>query len=754
MSSSGNIKNLLSKYIDYLNENKLSYCINALDYSSLYPSLIMAYNISPEYLILDEEYKEEIQKKGRDLHKIEFEYKYEDYLQEKKVKYIEAWTVRHDESKEITDFGLYPTILKDLFAQRAELKKDLFIYKKKKEHIESTQTDYLNTTEYKDCLFKLNYSDTKQKAVKVFMNTFYGEMGNKNSPLFMLELAGGVTSAGQANLMLVKNYVEELGCKVYYGDTDSVYLSCAESYYLEKNKEYYTGKINKLQYNTDLVAITFEAIEEIKIKVNKYLCKNNGTKYLKMAYEEILWPCAFLAKKKYYGIAHEHIPNFKPADIFIRGLEVKKRGVSELLRIVCMDIMWKSMDIHNTKTLREIIIEKIKEIFITKWELKDFIQTGLWRPEKKNVTLNDFAQRMKETNKQMPEPGERFNYVIVKKYPYKYDFKGRQIALKKADKMEYLETVIEKNYDIDLKYYFDKQLTGQFARLISYDSEFSEYVMDDDSNQLIYDDNKTLNKCKKYILSLVETHGNNYVDRNKLFKGIYKEVFKKYQDTKYSVVENINNELYSKKYNILFTNYVPTTNNEEDAINLHRFINDNIAKYISKQYNFITMSNTYIKNNKKNMSELMLIYNGKKTSFYNIQQNELKTKYSNNLEIFLKNIIDNKLENIIFNIDNINVINIIQHIRTKYNIDKICGSQEEIDSIYDLIDENELSVDITDVKLYTTISPDLVKKIYNDYISLISIKKLILLHEHIFNNIYINKNSKNGNVDKPYGFKF
>lgn len=976
MSSSSNIKNLLSKYIDYLNENKLSYCINALDYSSLYPSLIMAYNISPEYLILDEEYKEEVQKKGRDLHKIEFEYKYEDYLQEKKVKYIEAWTVRHDESKEITDFGLYPTILKDLFAQRAELKKDLFIYKKKKEHIESTQTDYLNTTEYKDCLFKLNYSDTKQKAVKVFMNTFYGEMGNKNSPLFMLELAGGVTSAGQANLMLVKNYVEELGCKVYYGDsvvgdtpilirinkkelklvnieeylkeyqyetynnskeiididnldiesqeiytekgwtpikklirhyttkklykittnkgsiivtedhsllskdknklspkdcklgtkllhwdninlkslsndiqkfiheskiifvgfkyystsqleiqkvflyltylnynvrliikdslyiieiinkniilddsiisidevenvgkyvydleteshhfaagvgklvvhnTDSVYLSCAESYYLEKNKEYYTGKINKLQYNTDLVAITFEAIEEIKIKVNKYLCKNNGTKYLKMAYEEILWPCAFLAKKKYYGIAHEHIPNFKPADIFIRGLEVKKRGVSELLRIVCMDIMWKSMDIHNTKTLREIIIEKIKEIFITKWELKDFIQTGLWRPEKKNVTLNDFAQRMKETNKQMPEPGERFNYVIVKKYPYKYDFKGRQIALKKADKMEYLETVIEKNYDIDLKYYFDKQLTGQFARLISYDSEFSEYIMDDDNNQLVYDDNKTLNKCKKYILSLVETHGNNYVDRNKLFKGIYKEVFKKYQDSKYSVVENINNELYSKKYNILFTNYVPTTNNEEDAINLHRFINDNIAKYISKQYNFITMSNTYIKNNKKNMSELMLIYNGKKTSFYNLQQVELKSKYSSNLEIFLKNIIDNKLENIIFNIDNINVINIIQHIRTKYNIDKICGSQEEIDSIYDLIDENELSVDITDVKLYTTISPDLVKKIYNDYISLISIKKLILLHEHIFNNIYINKNSKNGNVDKPYGFKF
>jgi len=297
MSSSSNVKNLLSKYIEYLTENNLTYPINGLDYSSLYPSLIMTYNISPEYLILNEELKNKIQKSGRELHKINFEYKYKNYLQEDNIKYIEAWTIRHDESQQITDFGLYPTILKDLFAQRAELKKDLFIYKKKKEHIESTQENYLDTDEYKECIFKLNYSDTKQKAVKVFMNTFYGEMGNKNSPLFMLELAGGVTSAGQANLMLVKNYVEELGCKVYYGDTDSVYLSCAESNYLEKNKEYYTNKIDKLQYNTDIVHITFKAIEDIKIKVNKYLYNDNGTKYLKMAYEEILWPCAFLSKK-------------------------------------------------------------------------------------------------------------------------------------------------------------------------------------------------------------------------------------------------------------------------------------------------------------------------------------------------------------------------------------------------------------------------------------------------------------------------
>ena len=88
-------------------------------------------------------------------------------LGNEKSKDIIAWTVRHNESnKENTMFGLYPSILRDLFKQRAEMKKELAIYKDKKEHIEKYETNYENTKEYKECIFKLNYSDTKQKALK------------------------------------------------------------------------------------------------------------------------------------------------------------------------------------------------------------------------------------------------------------------------------------------------------------------------------------------------------------------------------------------------------------------------------------------------------------------------------------------------------------------------------------------------------------------------------------------------------------
>lgn len=986
--SKNDIKDILNKYIKYLCENPVQYAVSGLDYSSLYPSLIMAYNLSPEYLILDEEYKEELKDKGYNIHNIKFEYNYENYLGEKHSKDIIGWTVRHNEdNKENSMFGLYPTILRDLFKQRAEMKKELAIYKDKKEHIEKYEKNYINNEDYKECLFKLKYCDTKQKALKVFMNTFYGEMGNKNSPLFLLPLAGGVTSAGQYNLLLVKKYVENLGHKVYYGDsvigdtpilirynkqhiklmnikdvcwensttklsesyskyyiykstntdkefikpnlffkhnlevytengwsqikkvirhktnkklyristlnsmvivtedhsllddkgrilkpeecnnntklltweyvdltkfkfdldysleyyltkdyiychsqlkaqyfylyfkqlgynilidlfndnlcastqlyeksyiyrlkithnrifdhniisriefigytndyvydletknhhfaagvgnlvvhnTDSLYISCPDRYYLDLDKEYYTNKINKEEYNTKLVTTTFKAIEDIKIKVNEYLYQNNGTKYLKMSYEEVLYPLAFLSKKKYFGIPHETLPNFKPKDLFIRGLEVKKRGVSELLKIICMDLMWKSMDLNNTKTLRELVNDKLKEIFTKKWELEDFIQTGVWKPEKKNITLNNFVERMKQENKLIPTAGERFSYVIIKRYPYKYDYKGRQIALTKADKMEYLDIVKKYNYDIDLKYYFDNQISGQFARLISYDSEFEIMIHNDETNQYIIDDDKTLNQCKKYILHLVDQYNNTYTDRKDIFKNLYKEVNKQYNLKK--------NKIYNKKFNILLD-----TQCKSDELNIYKMINDNINYYLKNYDNLEHYANLIIKAKFNNPDQLNLIYNKQSKSYYIKQQEYLQNKFNQQLDNLLNIINQNNLNDKLFNIDNSNIINIITHIKNQKKLDNICDNIEVSQDINlnDLIDESDINNNLENSDLYLQIDDNIMNEIYNDYIKLIATKKNKLIHEIIYNKIYDKKFSNSSYIPKPKDFE-
>ena len=978
-SSQNDIKNILKKYIQYLSENPIKYPVSGLDYSSLYPSLIMAYNLSPEYLILDDDYKNQLQEKDYNIHNIKFEYNYENYLGEKHSKDIIGWTVRHNElNKDNTMFGLYPTILRDLFKQRAEMKKELAIYKDKKEHIEKYERDYIDNLEYKECLFKLKYCDTKQKALKVFMNTFYGEMGNKNSPLFQLPLAGGVTSAGQYNLLLIKKYVEDLGHKVYYGDsvigetpilirykkkhielmyikdlcwenstnkigesyskyyiyesngkeyirpnlflkhdievytedgwtkikkvirhktnkklyrittinsiivvtedhsllndkkekikpeecsketklltwdninlsqykfnldypleyylntdyiycytqlkaqtfylyfkqlgfnvlidtfselfqtnciyrlkvikerifdgniiqnieflgysndyvydletsshhfaagignlvvhnTDSLYISCPDSYYLDFDKDYFSNKIDKEEYNTKLVLTTFRAIEDIKVKVNKYLYQNNGTKYLKMSYEEVLYPLAFLSKKKYFGIAHETLPNFKPKDLFIRGLEVKKRGVSELLKIICMDLMWKSMDLNNTKTLRELVNDKIKEIFTKKWGLEDFIQTGVWKPEKKNITLNNFVDRMKQENKLIPTPGERFSYVIIKRYPYKYDYKGRQIPLLKADKMEYLDVVKQYNYDIDLKYYFDNQINGQFARLISYDSEFEIQIIDVETNQYVIDDDKTLNQCKKYITHLVDQFNNTYTDRKDIFKNLYKEVNKQYKLKK--------NEVYNKKFNILLD-----TQCKSDESNIYKMINDNIRYYLQKFDDLEHYANLVIKAKYSDSDRLNMIYNKQNKSYYIKQQEYLQNTFNKQLDYLLNMINQHNLQDKIFNIDNANIINIITHIKNQKKLDDICDSEEvskDID-LNDLVDEKEININLENKDLYLQVDTDILNEIHDNYIKLIATKKNKLIHEIIYNKIYDKKFTNSSYIPKPKEFE-
>ncbi|PKC05012.1 hypothetical protein RhiirA5_378977 [Rhizophagus irregularis] len=83
-----------------------------------------------------------------------------------------------------------------------------------------------------------------------------------------------------------------------------------------------------------MVKITMKVMDDFRNKVNAFLKANNGTSYLKMAYEEVLFPVCFTGKKKYFGIAHEEIVNFKPKKLFTKGINTVKQGQSQLFRFV------------------------------------------------------------------------------------------------------------------------------------------------------------------------------------------------------------------------------------------------------------------------------------------------------------------------------------------------------------------------------------------------------------------------------------
>jgi DNA polymerase elongation subunit (family B) len=185
---------------------------------------------------------------------------------------VRAWTIRHGNKSD--EKGLFPKILERLLNMRNEMKAHLKLIRKKKEYmglvisrmglvntsksfsmvgvIEDVLFSAKNTKraemakildpfinidystfikEYSYICFDYNSLNSKQKAVKLYMNSFYGVTGQSDSPFYKLELAGGVTSAGRENIKLIAEFVKKKGFGIKYGDTDSLYLTCPNSYY-------------------------------------------------------------------------------------------------------------------------------------------------------------------------------------------------------------------------------------------------------------------------------------------------------------------------------------------------------------------------------------------------------------------------------------------------------------------------------------------------------------------------------------------
>jgi len=65
------------------------------------------------------------------------------------------------------------------------------------EHIAERADASDDPTVKRELEFQTTLLNCKQLAIKVFMNTFYGETGNQKSPLFDVLISGGTTTLGQ-----------------------------------------------------------------------------------------------------------------------------------------------------------------------------------------------------------------------------------------------------------------------------------------------------------------------------------------------------------------------------------------------------------------------------------------------------------------------------------------------------------------------------------------------------------------------------
>ena len=310
--------------------------VTGLDFSSLYPSIIRAFNFSPEKFVKDKRLADKLIEEGKDLEHVKF--KYGD-------SYVEGWFIRY---KTKDEEGLYVRVLSTLAILRKKFKN---IYKARKEHCEKLSEQRVSQNMIIEAELSCQAANTKQLGIKIFMNTFY--------PFYLLQLAGGVTSKGRENLVFVSDYCKAQGYKVLYGDTDSVYVACKPELFshlpnILKDK-------NKIKNASERVKLAMDEMSILRDKLNIELKAFNKSNLLSLAYEEVLFPVVFLGKKKYYGFEHMRIPNFDNPSLFKRGIDIVKRGNTNYMMEFGKKLLEESLSFDVKESLYKFHQKKMHE---------------------------------------------------------------------------------------------------------------------------------------------------------------------------------------------------------------------------------------------------------------------------------------------------------------------------------------------------------------------------------------------------------
>ena len=146
------------------------------DFKSMYPSLIIQFNLSPDTLDPNGE--------------------------------ININGVRFTKKKD----GYIPTIIKGLLKARYETK------------------EVMKHTTDKEEYVGLNY---RQRMLKELTNAFYGVFGNVHYRLYNPDIQGAITYVARQLLNFVQDYLQSREYKVLYGDTDSVFFQKHEGESIE-----------------------------------------------------------------------------------------------------------------------------------------------------------------------------------------------------------------------------------------------------------------------------------------------------------------------------------------------------------------------------------------------------------------------------------------------------------------------------------------------------------------------------------------
>lgn len=284
----------------------------SFDLNSLYPNLIIQYNMSPETIVEDEMNPNASVAKclsGEVVNDTEYA--------------MAANGVYFHKDRR----GVLPAIVTAYYGERVDIKNKMLAAKKR---LEKEGKSYAIERD-------INRYENQQMAIKILLNSLYGALGNRFFRYFDMRIAEGITLSGQLSVLKAEKAINEymngvLKTEKDYViaiDTDSVYLNLSEL--VEKT---YAGKSKEETVNY-LDKVCSKAIEPVITKAFADLSDQMGSyeNRMVMAREAIADRGVWTAKKRYIINVHnnEGVQYAQPK-LKIMGIEAIKSSTPQICR--------------------------------------------------------------------------------------------------------------------------------------------------------------------------------------------------------------------------------------------------------------------------------------------------------------------------------------------------------------------------------------------------------------------------------------
>lgn len=293
--------------------------VMSFDLNSLYPNLIVQYNMSPETYI------DRISVPGLTPDSI-LSTNHVDVPDSNLAVSANGACFRRDRK------GIIPEIIEELYDRRVAVKKKMLVHKKALEKADKHDHSAIHQLEV-----QIARLETMQLAVKILLNSLYGAMGNQYFRYFNLRIAEGITLSGQLVIRMAEtvtnNWINGKLLKdsdtprdrIIASDTDSIYIGLGDVI-----KKF--NPVDPIKFLSEIASTGLEpefnkAYDRLAVLTNAY------TNRMVMKREAIASRGIWVAKKRYILQVHDNegVRYAKPK-IKIMGIEAVKSSTPGVCR--------------------------------------------------------------------------------------------------------------------------------------------------------------------------------------------------------------------------------------------------------------------------------------------------------------------------------------------------------------------------------------------------------------------------------------